>query len=291
MNTYVYSEMESKIFIFQSVILLIMLLVNCSLGAKILAFMATASRSHFIVEEPVLRELAKRGHEVTVVTSFKQSGEPLTNYRYIEIPDFLNDSTLSQFTSEVVQSTDERSSAFKVFTFFNRMVGYSANLLRHPKFLAIKNEQFDLLVIGWFLNEYALGLSGHFHCPSVVISPNVNFYPIRQFSGNPSSVSTIPSVFMAVNPKMTFLDRLFNFVAYIVECVMFEITFHFYTMPYYNEEFPPDKYPSYNEVLKNVSLVLVAQHFSGQKPEALLPNVIEIEGIHVKKEPSPLPKV
>lgn len=171
------------------------------------------------------------------------------------------------------------------------MIGYSTNLLRHPKFLPLKNESFDLLVIGWFLNDYALGLSGHFHCPSVVISPNVNMYPIRRFSGSSNSVSTIPSVLMGVSSKMAFFDRVYNLFAYAMECLMFEFSFYFYSMPYYNEEFPPDKYPSYEEVLRNVSLVLVAQHFSGQVPEALLPNVIEIEGIHVKKEPSPLPTV
>lgn len=171
------------------------------------------------------------------------------------------------------------------------MVGYSMNLMRHPKFLALKNESFDLLIVGWCLNEYVLGLSAHFYCPSIVISPNVNFYPIRKFSGNPSSASTIPSVLMAIDSDMTFFDRIVNFLAYVVEFVMFEIIFHFYAMPYYIEEFPPDKYPAYEEVLRNVSLVLVAQHFSGQVSEALLPNVIEIEGMHVKNEPSPLPMV
>lgn len=165
------------------------------------------------------------------------------------------------------------------------------NLMRHEKFLPLKNESFDLLVVGWFLNEYALGLSGHFHCPSVIIAPNVNFYPMRKFSGNPSSVSSIPSLLFGVNPKMTFLDRTFNLLAYTVECVLFELMFHFYAMPYYNEEFPSSQYPSYDEVVKNVSLVMVAQHFSGQISEPLLPNVIEVEGMHVKKEPSPLPTV
>lgn len=230
-------------------------------------------------------------HQVTVVTSFSQSGGPLENYRYIEIPDFLNDPVMLNFTSEALKSADKTNSIIKTFKVFNYMVGYSMNLMRHPKFLPLKDESFDLLVVGWFMNEYVLGLSGHFHCPSVVISPNVNFYPIRKFSGNPSSESTIPSVMLGVNPEMKFLDRIFNFLANIVEGIMFEVTLHFYALPYYTEEFPPDKYPPYEEVVKNVSLVMVAQHFSGQVSEALLPNVIEVEGMHVKKEPSPLPTV
>ncbi|KAG4070787.1 hypothetical protein HA402_011013 [Bradysia odoriphaga] len=88
---------------------------------------------------------------------------------------------------------------------------------------------------------------------------------------------------------MAFFDRVINLFAYMVEFLMFEFIFHWYAMPYYKEAFPPHQYPSYDEVSKNVSLVLVAQHFSGHVPEALLPNVIEIEGLHIEKEPSPLP--
>lgn len=33
-------------------------------SARILGFLATLSRSHLVVEEPIMRELARRGHEV-----------------------------------------------------------------------------------------------------------------------------------------------------------------------------------------------------------------------------------
>ncbi|XP_037031394.1 UDP-glucosyltransferase 2-like [Bradysia coprophila] len=282
-------EMNLKFVIFQCVIGLTLLQTRCSNGARILGFFGTPIRSHFIVEEPLMRELAKRGHDVTVVSTFTQHGRPLENYRYIEISDFLNGTFFHSLASAAVQSNTEKSSASTLFSIVKNLVGYSMNLLKHPKFLALKNEHFDLVIIGWLTNDYVLGLSGHFHCPSVIITPNVNFYPIRQYSGNPSSMSTIPSVLMGVNPKMAFFDRVSNFFAYIVEFFVFEFNFYWYAMPYYKEAFPPDQYPTYDEVLKNVSLVLVSQHFSGHVPEALLPNVIEIEGLHVEKEPSPLP--
>lgn len=38
--------------------------IEFSNGARILAFLVTMSRSHLVVEEPVMRELARRGHEV-----------------------------------------------------------------------------------------------------------------------------------------------------------------------------------------------------------------------------------
>ncbi|XP_037031395.1 UDP-glucosyltransferase 2-like [Bradysia coprophila] len=281
--------MKLSFVIFRGVVWLILSQIRCSHGARILGFFGAPIRSHFIVEEPLMKELAKRGHDVTVITPFSQQGSALDNYRYIEISDSLNSSFFQSFTSSAVQSGDEKSSILKIFNMLYSMAGESMNLLRHPKFLALKKEHFDLVIIGWFLNDYALGLSGHFHCPSVIITANKNLYPIRQFSGNPSSALTIPTVLIEVNPRMAFFDRVLNLFAYIVEFLMFEFIFHWYAMPYYKEAFPPHQYPSYDEVSKNVSLVLVAQHFSGHVPEALLPNVIEIEGLHVEKEPSPLP--
>lgn len=277
--------------IFRGVVWLLLIQIKCSHGARILGFFGAPIRSHFITYEPLMRELAKRGHDVTVVSSFSQHGRPLNNYRNIEISDFINGTFFNSFASAAVQSADEKSSLFKLFHMIRNMAGESKNLLKHPKFLSLKNEHFDLVIIGWFINEYVIGLSGHFHCPSIVITPNKNIYPIRLFSGNPSSVSTIPSVMIEVNPKMEFVDRVINLFAYIAEFFMFEFVFHWYAMPYYKELFPPHQYPPYDEVLKNVSLVLVSQHFSGHVPEALLPNVIEIEGLHVEKETSPLPTV
>src|ERR1700744_923925 len=36
-------------------------------SAKILEFLVTLSRSHLVVEEPIMRELARRGHEVILI--------------------------------------------------------------------------------------------------------------------------------------------------------------------------------------------------------------------------------
>lgn len=163
--------------------------------------------------------------------------------------------------------------------------------LKHPKLMELKKESFDLLIFGYFFNDFALGLSGHFHCPSVVMFPNVNNYFLRKLTGNPSSVSTVPSAIFSFKTPMTFFQRLANIFAVMVEPVMFGVVDYVYTQPLYNEAFPPHIYPTYDEVLKNVSLVLLSQHFSERAAEALVPGLIEVAGMHIKQEPSPLPKV
>lgn len=262
--------------------------VHC---AKILGFFATISRSHFIVQEPVMRELAKRGHQVTVVSTFQQSGNSLKNYRFIEIPDFNERPEFKGFHSSAISGFTDRTNVWEKYKLMELFCRLSIDVINDEKFLSLKEEKFDLLVLGWFMNNYALGLSGYFNCPSVVISPNVNFYMMRQFSGNPNSVSTIPSIFGNYVTPMTFLQRLKNAGIHLLEYAILEGMNHFFMKPLYLKAFPQENFPSYDDVVKNVSLILVAQHFSGRTPEPLLPNVIEVEGMHVKKETSPLPEV
>ncbi|XP_037032183.1 UDP-glucosyltransferase 2-like [Bradysia coprophila] len=270
------------------IVILCLIQLDIVLCAKILGFFAAVSQSHFIVEEPVMRELAKRGHDVTVVTSFKQSGEPLKNYRYIDIPDFINRPEIKKFRTA---STSGNSIGLaQRFIMMKELSKMSLHLMNHNKFLQLKNETFDLFVLGWSWNDYALGLSGHFKCPSVIISPNVNFYTMRKLAGNPSSISTIPGITAGYATPMTFFQRLRNIGYYLTEFAFLEGINQLFVAPLYTEAFPPSEYPTYDEVLRNISLILVSQHFSGRTPEPLLPNVIEVEGMHMKKGPSPLPE-
>ena len=55
--------------------------------------------------------------------------------------------------------------------------------------------------------------------------------------------------------------------------------------------FPSDRYRSYDEMIKSVSLVLVNTHFTSSGPRPLLPNLVEVGGLQIKSNPAPLPEV
>lgn len=196
------------------------------------------------------------------------------------------------FKDNALKNADKNNANMQgILKLIEPLMSQTVSVLKHPKVLDLKKESFDLVIVGWFFNEFALGLSGHFHCPSVVIFPNVNNYLMRKFAGNPNSMSTVPAPFLSSKTPMTFLQRLANFFFTLMEPVMIEVVDYMYNRPMYNEAFPPDIYPSFDEVVKNVSLVLLSQHFSERPAEALVPGLIEVAGMHIKKEPSPLPPV
>ena len=59
-------------------------------GAKVLGLFPFPSRSHMIVQKALMFELARRGHEVTVVSSFPEN-KAIPNYTDIELKTSIED--------------------------------------------------------------------------------------------------------------------------------------------------------------------------------------------------------
>lgn len=114
----------------------------------------------------------------------------------------------------------------------------------------------------------------------------------RKFIGNSNGISYIPAEFLNFNGStMTFTERFINFIAISVENSISYWADYYWHEPHYNKHFPNDKYPSFHDARKNISLVLMNNHFSQGSIEANLPGMIEVGGMHIKAKPEPLPKV
>ena len=58
-------------------------------GAKILVFFPANVRSHFKPFEPYFKELANRGHNLTVISAFPPKNSSMSNYHHFKIdPDY-----------------------------------------------------------------------------------------------------------------------------------------------------------------------------------------------------------
>jgi len=106
--------------------------------------------------------------------------------------------------------------------------------------------------------------------------------------GGPDNPSYIPTIVTRAAGKMDFKERMINTLYYIY----FKLAWKYYSEWPANEllkeNFGPDV-PHINEIVYNTSMVFVNGHFSLDGPRPLVPNMVEIGGIHVKP-PRPLPK-
>lgn len=190
-------------------------LVAISSASRILFLFPSPSESHLIVVKGLSTTLAERGHDVTVVSPFPLQ-KPLKNYRDIkvEIPQDMLD-----LKSFMVKNPDEI--IFKTFPRLLRNLFTMGNdMLQMPKFKRImKEEKFDLVVIGMFFNNYLLGVGDHFKCPTMMLSVSGAQTFLNVLTGNPLGVSSVPHQFFEADLR-NFWGRLKNFLMHGVDFVM-----------------------------------------------------------------------
>lgn len=193
----------------------------------------------------------------------------------------------------MLSNAEENKSNFLAVlpTLISSMTGSASHLLNSPELESLKKETFDLVVFGWFLNDFQIGLASHFNAPSVIISTVPAVKLMRDYVGNPAEMSSVPALHINSKGAMTFVQRVKNVLIHCIEFILVNAFQYFVISPLYVQHFPPDKYPSYEDAKRNVSLVLINSHFSQGTPTALVPGMIEFSGMHIKREPDTLPQV
>lgn len=219
-----------------------------------------------------------------------------SNYHsiYLDIPKA--DEVLKMLT-EVVKNPHNTNglSILQFGTIISAMTERNDNVLQHPKMqnLMHSGQKFDLVIIGWVFNEYHLGIAGHYRCPSVMLSTIPAMKPMRDLTGSPTGVASVPILpeGLCVEPT-SFWGRVLRFLFYFLEWIACTVADLFIHESHYNKHFPAGEgYPTYDEVKKNVSLVLINHHFSQGGVRPYLPSMVEVSGLQIKTRPDPLPQV
>jgi glucuronosyltransferase len=200
------------------VILLVILAVcDISMGSRILFLYPTPSKSHLIVVQGLSTTLALKGHEITVISPFTMSRK-MKNYRDIELP-------LTEDAKDVMKSMvmNPNQSMLKMLpNILRAMNDMNKNLMELPEYKKLlRDEKFDLVVIGMFSSNFLVGVGDHFKCPTIMLSVNVAFTTTNLLFGNPLGISTVPHMHMKLTTNsMSFLDRTKNFGFYVMDLLM-----------------------------------------------------------------------
>lgn len=164
-------------------------------------------------------------------------------------------------------------------------------ILSNPKVVQLLNsdQKFDLVLYEIFGMEAFAGLGQHFGCPVIGYTTFGVTTWANYMTGNPNGHSFIPNPFLSHTANMNFYQRFKNKLTSIVESFFVEFTYLPAQRKLYKKFFPNSK-SSFDEDIRNVSLILLNDHFSQSSVKHYLPNMIEISGNHVQ-EPKPLPEV
>lgn len=120
-----------------------------------------------------------------------------------------------------------------------------------------------------------------------VINFTINLYN-KLYTGNETPYSYVPMAFLNIPEQMSFSQRFSNMIYSTIE----KVGFNFYNLPkhrkVYRKYFPKAK-KTFDDVHQSLSILFMSSHVSMSSARPLLPNMIEIGGIHIQPA-KPLPK-
>ncbi|XP_019894248.2 UDP-glucosyltransferase 2-like [Musca domestica] len=191
--------------------------------------------------------------------------------------------------TELAAGEGAEKSFFEEFIELNTLgVTVSTNVMENVEVKKLmKNEKFDLIIIEVLGTESLLGLGEYFQAPMIGVSTFGTIGFIDYLTANPSPASYIPHMSLEYDSHMSLWQRTVNVLANVVD----DLCTNFLLMPgqekVYRKYFHNAKL-SFDEARRNVSLVLLNDHFSLRAPRPYVPNMIEVGGLHIKQKPDPL---
>ncbi|XP_013113910.2 LOW QUALITY PROTEIN: UDP-glucosyltransferase 2 [Stomoxys calcitrans] len=252
-------------------------------GSKILSVFPFPGKSQYIFILPLLHNLAEKGHEVTSISVFPQD-KPMKNFRDIIINE--NAKIYEGYTEEAALGLNK--SILEELLDFLSWASRRCQMSEHPKVKEImKSETFDLVIMEIIGTEALLGLGQHFQAPTIAVSTFPAMHFIDYLVGNPSPSSYIPHISIPYGNHMSFRQRVANILAEIQDV----LSHRYYVLPKQRnlyEKYFPSAELNFDEARRNVSLVLVNDHFTLRHPRPCVPNMIEVGGLHIKQQPNSL---
>lgn len=258
-----------------------MVLATCD-GYRILAVYPFNGKSHFIMFEQLNKALARKGHQVDVVSTFPLK-KPYPNYNdIIVLPtarDFMNNMTYEEVYSMIKSSTSRA-----VATIAGNDVCENLNnpkvqdLIRNPP----KDPPYDLVILEVFgAHCYAI-LSEILKVPLVGVSSAALYPWHHSYIGNPPNYAYQPNNLISYPSGMNFWQRTYNFVHAIAHQYQFNAASSAQT-DMLRKYVSPDA-PDIRELEKKFAMILVNSHISMNGIADMTPGYIEVGGLHVQEE-------
>nr|XP_023024207.1 UDP-glucuronosyltransferase 1-8-like [Leptinotarsa decemlineata] len=250
---------------------------------KILVVFPVPSPSHFILGSALARGLVNAGHDVTIVSPYKDK-KPTENGKYSgivleELADIRNTLRKSNLF-EVSESNPFKTAPF-MDTLGNVVTNITLESINSKKSNILK-EEFDLVILEYFRNDALMVLACHYKTPLVLFGTMGANLWVNSLVGSPSPPSYTPDLHLGYTDNMDFWQRLMNVLMYSMKKLREKFVFLPFQYELAKKHFPHcvgEEGP-----LSNVSLLLLNSHESVNNPVPFVPNMINIGGFHINPQ-------
>lgn len=251
---------------------------------NILGLFPYQGKSHFFVFESYLKELAKRGHNVTVVSYFPQT-ETLENYHDISLAD------KSNIFEDVFPIEKSYWTIIEIITFLIKSGTENCRTMlsdENVQHLWKSKIKFDIIVTEQFNSDCSLGLAHVLDAPVVGVTSHALMPCHFGRFGVPFHPSFVPFIFLGGGTKPTFRIRLERLIINFYFNTVYKIFGQSVDQNTLAEYF--DNVPPLEELARDIKFQLVYSNFIHFRSNILPQNVIEVGGYHLK-EAKTLPNV
>lgn len=251
-------------------------------GYRILGLFPMNIKSCFMMYKNVMKHLAKRGHQVDVISQFPLD-KPMSNYTdiYMKAP---FDDLVNNFTLE----GGDDYNGFNQFKSYGTETGADAcdtilkqdqmqRLLKNPP----NDPPYDLIIVEIFTATCTIAFGKHLNVPVIGITTSV--WPwSHSMVGNPENLAISPNTFLNYHNRMNFQQRFYNFLYTLNTHLIldyFRSPIDQVTKKYFGSNAPGIK-----ELEQSLALLLVNSHPSLNDPLPRVPAWIEVGGLHVQDD-------
>jgi len=144
-----------------------------------------------------------------------------------------------------------------------------------------KDKKFDIIITSAFIYDCVFGVSYILDIPIIKLCPFGGMKWMDEWVGNPSPYAYVPQIFADYGDRMNFWQRTLNTFS---EMYM-KLGRIFYVIPQHDailrKYLNSSKIPSISILEKSTALLLINQHISIGHPRPLMPNAVEVGGIHI----------
>uniref|UniRef100_A0A336KDN1 CSON005611 protein n=1 Tax=Culicoides sonorensis TaxID=179676 RepID=A0A336KDN1_CULSO len=263
---------------------------------RILGLFIHPGRSHYVVFNPLMKGLAAKGHNVTVVSYFPEKENSVPNYKDLPFEnqlDLTESFNISRYTP--MDYWSHWREAFELAAWGKIACKEALASKVIDQILAIhQSDPFDIVITEFFDTDCHLGVIYKMGVPFIGLSSCALMPWHTDRIATPSTPSFIASEFVGFTEKMSYYERFVSFTVTIGVKYLYRILVERSDNLMLYEKFGHG-IPDVNEIALNTSLILVNQHFTLHQARPQSPNLIEIGGIHInengKKLPSDIQKI
>ncbi|XP_045454956.1 UDP-glucosyltransferase 2-like [Melitaea cinxia] len=259
--------------------------------AKILGVFPMPSLSHQVVFSRITQELAKRGHEVTVITTdpaFPKGNGP-TNLKEIDIHDVSYELFKKNFQTKYKAGAQKHQTFTEMkdgLRIFSSLFHIQVQTPLVQELLTNKNNTFDLILIE-SVTRPALILSHILKAPAILISSFGAIYKYHDLMGSLTHPILYPSTFQMKIYNLTLWEK-FDALWYHYTNKYVTYLNEFYVHEMLKQDFGSD-IPTLKELYNNVHMLFLNIHPIWADNQPVPSGVIFMGGIHQLSEKE-LPK-